>query len=495
MHPHVTTGMCLRAFSPLVFQSTTGYVSHYQSEPIVPAPLQLPLQPPLQPRAQFQASQGTPLPRFARRKATGTAMTALPLFQSVLLLVDAEQHSAVERRALRDMGITKIRVFTSGVQAARVLAGQVADESFRPDIIICHPKSADMSARQFAELVRAHPRLLALPLVLVASNDSEEIRIDAVAAGFSALLIRPYSVDGLHRALRACCTPSDQHVRKAQRDLREGLFDAALQQYEQSCTEAVEPEEAFHQGLAALERRQWDSAIHCFQRALRTITLKGESELGLAAAWRGKGDLTKYRHYLHEAAHTFTRAMQWHKARTTYARLLRCASDTPSPFLDVAQTLIRAGYFEEAAETLAAGYTMGNAEDIAERLAEACRYTDNPEHYAERIRSSLNKTPLAEITTQLDNDIRKIVQEQALAAQARRSAVRTRTVGIAPRQDETLPDVQNIRDEDELLHGTHGTHGAHGAENESRSSLFANVSILGDALAVMRVTWSLLKKQ
>lgn len=445
--------------------------------------------------------RGSAKPKFHAMSVTHTRHP----FTSALLLVDAESNAAVDRRALREAGLTQIRVLTSGIQAARLLAGLTPEEpAFRPDVVFCHRKMADMEGFQLAELLRMHPYLLTIPLVVVAGNNVEAARIDALALGFSALLARPYSQDELHHTLEKLGSPSDSALHMGHSHINTGAFDAALRQYEASLAATDKPETAFTWGLQQLHARDWDGAIQSFQRAMRQIALKGEAELGLAAAWRGKGDTVRYTHYLNEAAHTFARATQWHKARVAYARLLRTAPEAPSPFLNVAESLIRAERFEDAVEALAAGYDLGPSEDTPDRLAQACFSTTTPDRSLAHVWHSLAASPLAEAATALGNDMRKAFEDKTLAAQARSRALRERQIvahkGIAPRADSAeyappgdgladLPEMSSPRDKAApVLAPLQALR-----EDAAASSCFTSIPVLNEALTVAKVTWQLLR--
>ena len=204
-------------------------------------------------------------------------MTAAPAphtFQSALLLVDDEANAVVDRRALREAGVAYVRVLTSGVHAAQLLAGRIPDEpDYRPDIVLCHARMADMGAAQLAALVQTHPRLVTLPLLVVVGNDDEGARVEALATGFTGLLVRPYSPYRLYRQLQALSEPSPSALREGKTKLDTGAFDAALRQYEQLRDEAGSPETAFKLGMQELHSRHWAAAIQAFQRALRQMEL------------------------------------------------------------------------------------------------------------------------------------------------------------------------------------------------------------------------------
>ncbi len=249
---------------------------------------------------------------------------------SVLLLSESESLAALDRRTLRDAGVTRIRVLTSGSQAARILAGLSPDsQDFQPDIIVCSQKLADMDGEQFCAILRLHPRLLATPVLLILPNDSEVEQLRTLGCGASALLGRPYSVTALRDQLAtlAASLARMTQLQQAARYTDTRAFDAALSTYGILLKPVRQPEDYFRVGMQCLQQHRWNNALNAFQRALRNAQIKGEAELGMAAAWKGKGDLSRFRFWLARAADTFVRAQRWHRARAAYARLLQ---DDPS---------------------------------------------------------------------------------------------------------------------------------------------------------------------
>lgn len=444
-------------------------------------------------------------------------------FTSALLLTDAESNAIVDRRALREAGIGQIRVMTSGVQAARLLAAQAAEDvSSLPGIVLCHKTLADMDGIRLTELMRLHPRLLSLPLLMVVGNDDEAARMDALLSGSSGVLVRPYSQNVLRRLLADMAADQGEDLHEGLNRLGADAFDAALTRYETAMRAAGSPEQAFREGMRRLHERDWNGAIQAFHKAMRQIALKGESEMGLAAAWRGKGDMGKYRHYLNEAAHTFTRATQWHKARVAYARLLREAPQTPSPFLAVAETLVRAEKFDEAVETLAAGYDLGSTNEASDRLVLACLFTERPEHSLVMLRDALDSSALDHALPALKTEMHEAFQARTLAAKARAGVLRERK-GIAARYEapeESLED--GLAPLPDMPFGTMNkndrTESRHGKDREAKtpvrfpetarqstlpprplleedmeSALFPGLPGLNDALTVARFTWKILR--
>ena len=341
---------------------------------------------------------------------------------SVLLLSESEPLAALDRRALRDAGVARIRVLTSGIQAARILAGLASDsQGFQPDIIVCGQKLADMDGEQFCAILRLHPRLLAMPILLILPNDSEVEQLRTLGCGASALLGRPYSVTALRDQLvmLAASQPRLTQLQQAARYADTKAFDAALSTYGILLKPVRQPEDYFRVGMQCLQQNRWNNAINAFQRALRNAQIKGEAELGMAVAWKGKGDLSRFRAWLAKAAATFVRARRWHRARAAYARLLQDDPSAKSPFLSQARHLMRQGHYDEAADTLAQGFEVTPKVQVCDKIAQTCLSADEPERMLRALEASLGRAMGAR-GNRLSDDIRDSLDALAREQEARR---------------------------------------------------------------------------
>lgn len=340
-------------------------------------------------------------------------------FVSALILAPREELSAVDRRALRQTGIRNVAVHTSGAAAARALARQrrthagprdaarsLADATPPVDVVLCHERLADMTALDLLQLLRSYPRLLDLPVLVVSSAATREAVLAAVGAGCSGFLGRPYTVDTLDgqllRARRALQTRTARTVAEGARMLSDEEFDQALERFANAATEAADEAEAhFLEGTAHLLREQWDAAITAFNRTLRYNALHADACLGLADAWRGKGDLDKSREFRSRAGEIYARARQWRRAQKIFAELLaESPPDTPNPLLTEAARLLRDGRIDDAAAALLAGRELTPGAPLHEHVARACQFTSAPERTAAAVcRALSNADP--ELGTQL----------------------------------------------------------------------------------------------
>lgn len=317
--------------------------------------------------------------------------TARHPYSSALVLTHREEYATVDRQALRSAGVRQVRVLTSGKAAARWLAAAAENRTAPeapplPQIIFCDERLADMSGVDFIRLIRRHKRLVWLPVVFLSPAATEDAVIEAAGAGCSTVIARPYTHKALHEKLHAIVTTTSvsatlrRRASNGSRLLQAKAFDDAIQSLAQTSIDAEQLAiTAYRDGMRSLAARRWDNAIANFNRALRHNTLLGEAQLGLAAAWRGKGDAPKYREHLRAAGETFARAAHWQRARDIYARLLRENPEAGNPLFREASRLIREGDIEAAAHALVAGYELAPETASHLQVARACQFTSQPE--------------------------------------------------------------------------------------------------------------------
>lgn len=312
----------------------------------------------------------------------------------ILLLSESEGMAALDRRALRDAGAGQVHVMTSGIQAARLLAGLIpGPKKFRPDMVVCSQKMADMEGEQFCAVIRLHPDLMAFPVLLLLPNDGEMEQLKTLGCGASALLARPYSITDMKTRLEdlAPTRQRTEQMEKAARLTDTKAFDAALATYGILLKPVRSPEDYFRVGMQCLQEKRWNTALNAFQRALRNAQIKGEAELGMAVAWKGKGDIPRYKTFLALAAATFVRARRWHRARSVYARLLQEDPSAKSPFLAEARLLMRSSMYDDAADVLAEGFDLTSGKQIREKMAQTCLAAPNPNEMLRALENGLGR--------------------------------------------------------------------------------------------------------
>lgn len=104
-------------------------------------------------------------------------------------------------RHLRALGFTSVHAATSGDDAWRQL------ETLPVGLILSDWSMPGMSGLELLQRVRAHARLAALPFVLITAEMQRERIAEALAAGVSDFLLKPFTPGALEDKLRAVLTP------------------------------------------------------------------------------------------------------------------------------------------------------------------------------------------------------------------------------------------------------------------------------------------------
>lgn len=347
-------------------------------------------------------------------------MSGQPL--SVLLLCENEKAGNLDRRALREAGIANVRLMTSGIEAARLLANSQGASS--PDIVISLRQLADMDCEQFCAIIRQHPGLTNLPVLLILPSESDAEQMRALGCQANALLGRPYSINTLKKQLIPLVrhVPEQRRLRGSLTSMNTEAFEEALATYGVLLRAEKRPEDYFKAGMKSLGDKNWNLAIAAFEHALQDAETKAEAELGLAAAFKGKGDMQRFKTWLGAASESFVSSRRWDRARSSYARLLQHDASAKNPFLSHAHRLIREQDYDEAAEALVQSLNLLPKMKAGERYARVCMAAADPEKMFAALEQSLDKEG--------DHDFMAGEIRQSLDSMARQREKREREMAL-----------------------------------------------------------------
>lgn len=327
---------------------------------------------------------------------------------TAMLLVPNEDSAVIDKRELRKLGIQNISIYISGIEAANVLAKlNATDVALLPQVILCQEQLVDMTSSEFVILIRNHPQFLGIPVLALASHASVADEVNALASGFSALLVRPYSSTALKETIieAECQALFIEKLKQIHMPTTVEKFHNALKKINYVKSLEHMPMEYFKEGLNSLRQKKWDNAIGIFQKSIRQAGIKGNSELGLAAAYKGKLNIERYKHYLNMACLTFAKNKQWKKARTVYIQLLKEDVVALNPFIQLAEYFIREGRFDDAASSLAAGHDLGSNNNLAANIAHACAHVNSPKDAIKILIENLRSMDMADLALQLQEQI------------------------------------------------------------------------------------------
>ena len=338
---------------------------------------------------------------------------------NVLLLSEDQALNALDKKIIRDAGVEKIATLFSGRDAAKYLAKNYL---FAGNIlVVVNKKLEDMSGEQFCRIIRLHPKLTTLPILLILPVANEGEKLLAIDSGASAALARPYSTEDMYLVLKNLAQNRSANENEENSGSIEA-FEAALISTETNPTKRQHtPDDYFRAGMHCLGKKNWNSALEAFKRAQASDDLKGEAQLGLAAAWRGKGNAVEADDLLIKAAETFIAAGKWPTARTVYARIVNFNENARNPFFLQARKQINAGEYELAAKILAESVGTADVEEICEKMAQLCAQAAEPKKMFASLEEALNQRPELTAATgflaAIKEKVGVYIKEQGLRAQ------------------------------------------------------------------------------
>ncbi|MBR3663964.1 MAG: hypothetical protein IKN64_04825 [Desulfovibrio sp.] len=444
-------------------------------------------------------------------------MTQSQVFPPVLLLSDSHLPNAVDKKVIREAGCQQITSMGLGEEAARFLADDPLGAASR--ITVVNERLTDMSGEQFCTLVRMHPRLTGIPLLLVLASENERDQLQVLGCGASDLLARPFSVEVMQRKLQnlsSAILPA-QKLAQTKSLIDSSAFDACLDDLQSLLRpNRHRPEEFFKAGMQCLAQKKWNSAISAFHRAMSSQLIKGEAELGMACAYKGKGKEREMTLWLQKACDSFVACGKWQLARMVFARLA-ARGETRNPFFVQARKQILDGHYEDAVTTLMESLATVSESVAGAKMAELCTLAQTPSLMLDYLSSAIGQrmgddSPLAGCLfrnfslKQKEQSEREEKASEERALNLSRRLLKTETpvepepktsqrpvknqgkVGIPTREEERIPELFSLPDDTVKL-----------GSNPKLPDFSAPTPLrfpgLGDLLTMIKMTWHLVRKQ
>lgn len=311
------------------------------------------------------------------------------LFDTVVILTANDEHAKRDRRSLAPFRPQRLEQFSSGARALEFLAAN------RADMVLLDSQLDDMDATGFLRLVRRDMRLSRVPVVMVTTQSQRDVVLDAIAAGCAGYILRPYSEETFRKhVLRGCQIErvteiEEQQIADAREMVAMGHFDDAIEAFEEVISEQNMAQKYYDMGCRCLVRQKYGQAIIAFKKAIKINDLFAEAYKGLADAYKGKGSLDDYKHYLQKAAEIHAQFNRMEETKELFIEILKYDPDTPNPFNSLGVKLRKSGDLPGALHAYhqalsltpddenihfnmsKAHYFMGNVDDAKECVTKA----------------------------------------------------------------------------------------------------------------------------
>ncbi|WP_051434630.1 response regulator [Desulfonatronum lacustre] len=190
--------------------------------------------------------------------------------------------------------------------------------------------------------IRKYLRGTPLNMIVISDVSDEGFVIDAITAGCTGFIIRPYTLETLIRHAKVkpeadAIQVSEELLSQGQESLAKGDYDAAIQEFEEIVAgntndENDEARKYFDMGMQYLLDRKFGKAIVAFNNALRLNNLFIKAYEGLAEAYRGREDMKNYQIYLQKAADEYARLDQFAEVKRIFAKITKYDIHAPNAY-------------------------------------------------------------------------------------------------------------------------------------------------------------------
>lgn len=355
--------------------------------------------------------------------------------QKRAIIVSANRlHVERDLSAIRRLGLEVVKVFSSAAEAYNFLTAGGSD------LVFCDHHVKDLDAMHFVRTVKASPGLRRIPVVMVSMRNDKADVLDAVAAGCSGYILRPYSDNTFEKHCRNALQLAQfneieqRQLQDAKLMLEIGEVDEAIEGFEELASMQGEAEKYYDMGCQHLAAEQYGKAIVAFQKAIRINDLFAEAYHGLAEAHKRRGDISQSQDYLKKAADLFAEADKMEKVKEVFIDILKMDEQASNPFNTLGVRLRKAGDIVAAVRAYKQALELTPSdENIYYNLAKAYYFSKNYDQATEWVTMALRINPSFSEAHRMYEKLQG-TPWQGEGEQAFASA------GLAPRDDVLLKD-------------------------------------------------------
>ena len=329
-----------------------------------------------------------------------------------LFLAEDDSSLALDRKVLRQIGVTQTQLFVSGRKALdylQVMAGGAAlaangadmtsGSTALVDVIICNERLADMTGLRFLSHVRSLSGLEKTPALFLVSNTESTVALAARATNSCAVLARPYTLDQAQSALKFASSPQALHAplvlppsfidRFAPRPTVEGqersLRKPLSRELPQNRGDA-----ALKEGLAALQRGDLATADKLLHGCHKLDPGRVETCLALSRLYSVQHKEREELQWLCKAGLLCLKRGERTRAQNIFSRLPR-GKMGQDPLLFEAGFALQEGECKAAAFGFMEAYRLDPSKPLHALIGRTCMFTPAPEEHMRDLVQALSK--------------------------------------------------------------------------------------------------------
>jgi len=311
-------------------------------------------------------------------------------YKTVVIVSSNKSHAENDRAVLNKFPLKLLKVCDTADCAFKVLTASPCD------IILCDSQIKGMDSKTFLKTVKNNPRLKHIPVVMVTLENDRNAVLDAVAAGCSGYILRPYSFETFEKHMDTALQLvrfseiETRQLKDAKLMLEMGDFDDAIEEFEEVVSMQGEAQKYYDLGCSYLAREKFGKAIVAFQKAVKMNDLFAEAYQGLSEAYRGRGDLEQCQFFLKKAAEIYAEFDRMEKVKEIFIDILKFDNAAPNPFNTLGVRLRKSGDYQGAIKAYQQALELTPSdENIYFNMAKAFIFMDDDKSALERVAMAL----------------------------------------------------------------------------------------------------------
>jgi tetratricopeptide (TPR) repeat protein len=270
-------------------------------------------------------------------------MKPIPTTSRIAVVTGNQEHAMRDRDTLLRLDFHDIQMF--------VQAGEALDFMTKApvDLVLVDSATPDMPPYHLIRVIKNNTRFRLTPVIMVTLENRLENVLDAIGAGCSGYILRPYSLATFERHLELAWRSSRiGEVEREQLDtadalLKEGRFAEAAAEFNEIVADPDESLRLFDTGVKFLIGRNFGKAIACFNEAVSQNEMFAEAYRGLAYAHKGQGDEEAYAAFLKKAAESFAFQDRLQDTKEIFVEIVKAEPDAQNPYNSLGVELRRKG--------------------------------------------------------------------------------------------------------------------------------------------------------
>ncbi len=316
--------------------------------------------------------------------------TGVRTAKRVAVVSGNKAHVEMDMASLKKIDMDFVKACPSGTSAFQLLSSSGCD------ILICDSEIQDMDAKTFLRTVKNNPSMKHVPVVMVTTDNDRNAVLDAVAAGCSGYILRPYSQETFERHLATALQLlrfseiEMRQIEDAKLMLEVGEYDDAIEEFEEVLSLQSEAEKYYDLGCKYLIREKYGKAIVAFQKALKLNDLFAEAYQGLSEAFKGRGEVDQAQFYLKRAADVYAEFDRMEKVKELFIDILKYDSAATNPFNSLGVKLRKGGDYMAAIKAYKQALELTpNDENVYYNIGKAYYFMDDYENSLKHLTMAL----------------------------------------------------------------------------------------------------------